>query len=64
MLYAELAKVLYGILRGALLFWQKISAQLIEWGFTINPYDWCVANMEVAYKQADKKGTPWIIDLK
>lgn len=46
-LYEELAKVLYGILRGALLFWEKVSAQLIEWGFLISPYEWCVANKEV-----------------
>lgn len=26
-LYADLAKVLYGILRGALLFWEKVSAK-------------------------------------
>ena len=55
-LYAELAKVLYGILRGALLFWQKVSAQLIDWGFTINPYDWCVANKEVKYETTDSDG--------
>lgn len=56
-LYAELAKVLYGILRGALLFWQKISAQLVEWGFTINPYDWCVANKDVAYELSTNEGS-------
>lgn len=57
-LYAELAKVLYGILRGALLFWEKMSAQLIEWGFTVNPYDWCVANKEVEHEVLDNKGKP------
>lgn len=55
-LYAELAKVLYGILRGALLFWQKVSAQLVEWGFVINPYEWCVANKEVEYELLDDSG--------
>lgn len=37
-LYAELAKVLYGLLRGALLFWEKVSAQLLQWGFTIKTH--------------------------
>lgn len=36
-LYAELAKVLYGILRGALLFWEKVSAQLVQWGVRDKP---------------------------
>jgi hypothetical protein len=43
-LYVELKKALYGTLRAALLFWRMLSAQLQEWGFVINPYDWCVAN--------------------
>jgi Reverse transcriptase (RNA-dependent DNA polymerase)/Zinc knuckle len=43
-LYVQLNKALYGTLRAALLFWKKLTAQLQEWGFTINPYDWCVAN--------------------
>lgn len=55
-LYAELAKVLYGILRGALLFWEKVSAQLVEWGFVINPYDWCVANKYVEYGIPESNG--------
>ena len=47
----ELLKALYGTLRAALLFWKKLSAKLIEWGFEINPYDWCVANKMVNGKQ-------------
>jgi hypothetical protein len=50
-LYVELNKALYGTLRAALLFWKKLSNQLQEWGFTINPYDWCVANKTVHGKQ-------------
>jgi hypothetical protein len=39
-LYVELKKVLYGsTLRAALLFWKKLSAQLQEWGFKVNPYN-------------------------
>lgn len=57
-LYAELSKVLYGILRGALLFWEKVSAQLVEWGFCINPYDWCVSNKNVEYERTDSNDKP------
>ena len=44
MLYVELIKALYGTLRAALLFWRHLSQKLVDWGFSINPYDWCVAN--------------------
>jgi hypothetical protein len=50
-LYVELKKALYGTLRAALLFWKKLSAKLQEWGFVINPYDWCVANKMINGKQ-------------
>jgi hypothetical protein len=50
-LYVELKKALYGTLRAALLFWQRLSEQLKEWGFEINPYDWCVANKMINGKQ-------------
>ena len=43
-LYVELEKALYSTLTGAFLFWKKLSKQLIEWGFDLNPYDSCVAN--------------------
>lgn len=38
-LYAELDKVLYGVPRAALLFWEQLSAHLVKGGFEINPYD-------------------------
>ena len=38
-LYVELKKALYSTLCAALLFWQKLSKQLEDWGFKINPYD-------------------------
>ena len=50
-LYVELKKALYGTLKAALLFWRKLTAQLKEWGFKINPYDWCVANKTINGKQ-------------
>jgi hypothetical protein len=45
------ASLLYGTLRAALLFWQKLSKTLQSWGFVINPYDWCVANKIINGKQ-------------
>eukprot|EP00957_Ditylum_brightwellii_P197743 15065216-Ditylum_brightwellii.AAC.1 len=50
-LYVELKKALYGTLQAAYLFWKNLTATLEEWGFTINPYDWCVANKEINGKQ-------------
>jgi Reverse transcriptase (RNA-dependent DNA polymerase) len=43
-LYLELLKALYGTLRAARLFWDKLSGKLQEWGFEANPYDSCVVN--------------------
>ena len=43
-LYVELVKALYGTIHAALIFWRKFTKQLTEWGFTVSPYDWCVAN--------------------
>ena len=43
-LYIELKKALYRTLQAALLFWQKLSKQLEDWGFEINPYGWCITN--------------------
>ena len=50
-LYVELIKALYGTLCAALIFWRKLTSKLIEWGFTINPYDWCVANKQIDGRQ-------------
>ena len=50
-MYAKLEKSLYGTLQAAMLFWKKISGCLEEWGFTINQYDWCVANKIVNGEQ-------------
>ena len=47
-MYMELLKALYGTLRAAWLFWQKLSKQLIDvWGFTPNKYDNCVVNKTI-----------------
>ena len=47
-MYMELLKALYGTLRAARLFWQKLSKQLIDvWGFVPNKYDDCVVNKTI-----------------
>ena len=42
---------MYGTLQAALLFWKNLTGALQDWGFEINPYDWCVANKIVNGKQ-------------
>ena len=50
--YVELLKALYGTLRAARLFWEKLQAKLVkEWGFTPNRYDSCVVNKIVGGRQ-------------
>jgi hypothetical protein len=49
-LYVEQLKVLYGTLHAARLFWQKLSIELVQWGFEVNPYDRCVSNKMVGGK--------------
>jgi hypothetical protein len=44
-LYVRLLKALYGLLRSALLFYRKLRGELEAYGFEVNPYDPCVANM-------------------
>jgi hypothetical protein len=58
-LYVKLLKALYGCLRSALLFYQKLLGDLEENGFTLNPYDPCVANKMVNGKQLT---VTWHID--
>jgi hypothetical protein len=43
--YVELLKAVFGTLRVARLFWEKLSNQLKESGFAANPYDPCVNKM-------------------
>ena len=50
-IYVELFKALYGTIRAARLFWEKLSGELAKWGFTANPYDACVMNKMVNGKQ-------------
>ncbi len=46
-LYARLDKAIYGYVKSAMLWYNLFSLSLEEMGFTINPYDQCVANCEV-----------------
>jgi hypothetical protein len=51
-LYVRLLNALYGIMKAALLYYQRFDTDLKSIGFEINPYDPCVANKVV-------KGCPW-----
>jgi hypothetical protein len=58
-MYVELLKALYGTIRAARLFWEKLTGKLLEWGFTANPYDPCVMNKNVEGTQLT---VAWHID--
>ena len=57
--YVQLMKGLYGCLQAAIQFWKKLSAQLVEWGSTINPYGCCVMNKMVG---GDQLTIMWHVD--
>ena len=50
-MYMELLKALYGTVWAAQLFWEKLTAKLLEWDFMPNPYDLCITNKIVQGKQ-------------
>ncbi len=50
-LYAQLEKAVYGMMKSALLFYRKLVADLTSLGFELNPYDPCVANKIINGKQ-------------
>jgi hypothetical protein len=58
-MYVELLKALYRMVRAARLFWEKLSGKLLEWGFTPNPYNPCVVNKMIKGKQLT---VAWHID--
>jgi hypothetical protein len=53
-LYVKMQKELYGLLRNALLFYQKLVGDLEKNGFVLNPYNPCVANKVINGKQMTK----------
>ena len=58
--YAELSKALYGTVQASYLFWKDLSNFLVDTlGFTVNPYDWCVANKQINGKQCT---IGWYVD--
>ena len=48
MLYVQLYKSLYGLLRSVLLFYKKFKSELEAYGFVMNLYDPCVFNRNTA----------------
>ena len=50
-LYVKIHKALYEMMRSALLFYRKLVGDLEAYRFKINPYDPCVANMDIAGSQ-------------
>jgi hypothetical protein len=50
-LYVQLEKAVYGMMKSAVFFYQKLVADLTSTGYTINPYDPRVANKIVNGKQ-------------
>ena len=46
-LYGKLTNVVYETLLGAILFYQRLSCQLYEWGYKQNPYDPCIFNKTI-----------------
>jgi hypothetical protein len=50
-LYVRLLKALYGCVQSALLWYELFSNTLQDMGFTLNPYDQCVANCDIEGSQ-------------
>ena len=50
-LYVHVLKAIYGLLVSAMRFYKKLSSDLKRKGYTINPYDPCVANKMINGKQ-------------
>ena len=50
-LLVECLNALYGTMVASLLYYQKFTASLTEYGFTMNPYDPCVWNKTLDRKQ-------------
>ena len=46
-MYTRMNKAMYGMLKSALLFYRELRGDLEAYGFTVNPYDPCVATMTI-----------------
>ena len=51
LLYLRVLRAIYGCIESALLWYNLFSSILVQMGFTLNPYDKCVANKMVNGKQ-------------
>ena len=51
-IYLLLTRALYGCIKSALQFWKHLSGHLQARGYTLNPYDSCVANRTVNGSQS------------
>jgi hypothetical protein len=58
-IYVQVLRAIFGMLQSALLFYKKLRRDLEENGFTINPYDPCVANKTV---QGTQQTVTWHMD--
>jgi hypothetical protein len=58
-LYGRLKKALYGCVKSALLWYKLLQGTLKTMGFTINPYDPCVANCMIEGSQCT---IAWYVD--
>ena len=50
-IYVVMSKALYGMLESSLLYYKKFRNDIEGRGYTVNPYDACVANKDVEDKQ-------------
>ncbi len=50
-LYVKLQKALCGLMRASLSFYTKLQKELEQYGFEVNPYDPCIANMTILSKE-------------
>jgi hypothetical protein len=56
-LYVQLEKAVYGMMKSALLFYRKLVADLTSLGSEINPYDPCVAKKSSMANRSPYAGT-------
>jgi Reverse transcriptase (RNA-dependent DNA polymerase) len=61
-LYLRVKKAIYGMLESALLFYKKLSRDLIRCSFEVNPYVPCIANK--SFNQAQLTVSRHVDDLK
>ena len=59
MLYMEMQKALYGLLRSALLFYKRLVKDLEQYGVVLNPYDPYITNMMIDGHQMT---VTWYVD--